>query len=242
MAMQYDMKTDPGRVRSHNEDYIYASSSPVGLLPNVFLLADGMGGYKAGEYASCHTVQSVLQDLSEHGTGQPVEVLKGAISHANQLIFQEAANDEKKQGMGTTFIACSIEDGRLLTANVGDSRVYISDEDGIRQVTRDHSYVGELLRSGKIDEEEAKVHPRRHYITRAIGAEEEVKPDFFEEDLRPGSKVLLCSDGLTDMLSDAEIHAILSDGRSVSEECQELIDSANNKGGRDNVSVIVIET
>jgi serine/threonine protein phosphatase PrpC len=143
--------------------------------------------------------------------------------------------------MGTTFIACSIEDGRLLTANVGDSRVYISDEDGIRQVTRDHSYVGELLRSGKIDEEEARVHPRRHYITRAIGAEEEVKPDFFEEDLKPGSKVLLCSDGLTDMLSDEEIRAILTDGRTVSEECQELIDSANDKGGRDNVSVIVIE-
>lgn len=239
--MQYAMKTDPGRVRSNNEDYIYARSSPVGLLPNAFLLADGMGGYQAGEYASSKTVQIVLEDLSEHPSGQPVEVLKNAISHANQLIFQEALEDETKKGMGTTFIACSFENGRLLTANVGDSRVYISDPDGLHQVTRDHSYVGELLRSGKIDENEAKVHPRRHYITRAIGAEEEVKPDFFEEDLADGARVLLCSDGLTDMLSDEEIRDILSDGRSVEEECQELMDLANEKGGRDNISVILVE-
>jgi protein phosphatase len=128
----------------------------------------------------------------------------------------------------------------LLVANVGDSRLYLSDHRGIRQLTRDHSFVEELLRTGKIQPEDARNHPKKHFITRAVGAEEEVKPDFFEEQLAPETEILLCTDGLTDMLSDDEIAEILQKRLPLSEEADLLVETANEYGGKDNISLILI--
>ncbi|MDD6148008.1 MAG: Stp1/IreP family PP2C-type Ser/Thr phosphatase [Lachnospiraceae bacterium] len=238
--MEFYSKTDQGRVRSQNEDFIYASDRPIGQLPNVFLLADGMGGSNAGEYASRLAVESLISDLRSHPEQAPVEALKESIEGANRTIFQEAKNDSEKKGMGTTLVACSLMGMDLLVANVGDSRLYLYDHRGIRQLTRDHSFVEELLRSGKIQPEDARNHPKKHFITRAVGAEEEVKPDFFEEQLAPETEILLCTDGLTDMLSDDEIAEVLQKRLPLSEEADLLVETANAHGGKDNISLILI--
>ena len=199
--------TDTGALREMNQDYFFASDDPVGNLPNLYIVADGMGGHKAGDYASRYTTQRVVASVSRDPGEEPVSIIKEAINTANKILIEEAAEDESKQGMGTTLVVASIIDGKLYVANVGDSRLYIVN-DNIRQVTRDHSLVAEMVRLGEVDVAAAREHPDKNIITRAIGAKENVEADFFEVELQEGDRIVICTDGLTNMVEDEVIRNI----------------------------------
>ena len=232
--------TDTGALREMNQDFCFASDTPVGNLENLYIVADGMGGNKAGDYASRYTTQRLVASVSRNAKKEPVRIIKEAIEKANELLLQEANEDIDKQGMGTTLVAATIFQGRLVVANVGDSRLYIVNE-GIRQITRDHSYVEEMVRLGKVDKSQARVHPDKNIITRAIGATADIEADFFEVELQEGDKILLCTDGLTNMVEDEKILDIIRSRESIQEACESLVELANHNGGRDNITVMLIE-
>lgn len=232
--------TDIGRKRQLNQDFIYLSETPIGNLPNVFIVADGMGGHNAGDYASRYAVETVVDEIGASFEKNPVRILGGAIEKANTLIRQKAQENEAYSGMGTTMVAATFIGRYLEVANVGDSRLYVI-RDEIKQITRDHSLVEEMVRMGGIDKESAKNHPDKNIITRAIGARDDVEADFFNMELQTGDMVLLCSDGLTNMIDDEEIHRILTEDGSLEDRVEKLVETANRNGGKDNISVIVIE-
>ncbi len=232
-------KTDIGKVRAMNQDYMFFSTEPVGILPNLFIVADGMGGHKAGDYASRLSVENFVKYIRESRTEIPIRLMDDAMRHINDLVLSEAAKNMDYAGMGTTFVAAFIKDGVLSVANVGDSRLYLIDDE-ITQVTEDHSYVGIMMRAGELTKEQAEHHPDKNIITRAIGAAREVKPDFFEVDLEAGDRLLMCSDGLTNMVSDEEILDIF-ENHEIGDVADALIEEANENGGKDNITVLVIE-
>ena len=232
--------TDVGQKRKMNQDYVFASADPVGNLPNLFVVADGMGGHNAGDYASSHAVGIVVEEIREDADFNPVKVIRHAIESANTEIITQAQKDEKLRGMGTTMVAATIVGHYAYVANVGDSRLYVAGEQ-IQQITKDHSLVQEMVRMGELNAEEARNHPDKNIITRAVGAEDKVEPDFFTVELQEGEIVLMCSDGLTNMLEDEEIRMIISGARDLVEKAESLVEAANANGGRDNISVILIE-
>ena len=233
--------TDIGRKRKMNQDFVYTSQRPVGSLPNLFIVADGMGGHNAGDFASKAAVETMVNEISASQEKDPERILESAIKAANGRIRKKAGENPELEGMGTTVVAAVCLEGRLEVANVGDSRLYIVNSD-IRQITRDHSLVEETVRMGGIPREEARNHPDKNIITRAVGAAEMVEPDFFSVPYEKGDIVLLCSDGLTNMLEDEEIRMIISGARDIVEMAQELVKAANERGGRDNISVILVES
>lgn len=233
--------TDIGRKRKVNQDYVYSSEQPVGNLPNLFLVADGMGGHNAGDYASRLTVETIVEKSAGLEAADAVSILDESIRAANTLVLQRAKEDVRLQGMGTTVVASVCCGSTLYVANVGDSRLYVVNSREICQVTKDHSWVEEMVRRGGIGREEARNHPDKNIITRAVGAEETVKIDFFQVQLQEGDTILMCTDGLTNMLEDDEIRMILDGARDIVEKAQGLVDAANANGGRDNISVILIE-
>ncbi len=232
--------TDIGKKRKLNQDYVYVSETPIGNLPNLFIVADGMGGHNAGDYASKCTVETIIREVRGCFEKNPVRILGKAIRIANDQIRRKAGEDESLSGMGTTVVAATCLGHYLQVANVGDSRLYIIGSE-IRQITTDHSLVEEMVRMGGIDRKAARNHPDKNIITRAIGALDTVEIDFFHEELKPGELVLLCSDGLTNMLEDEEIGAILKEPVSMEEKAQRLIEAANDNGGKDNITVIIID-
>lgn len=232
--------TDIGKKRQLNQDFVYTSEIPVGNLPNVFIVADGMGGHNAGDYASKYTVETIVREIERSKEDNAVTVIKNAIEIANDHIRQKAEEDTHLYGMGTTLVVATCMGSRLQVANVGDSRLYVVNQT-ITQITRDHSLVEEMVRMGGIDREAARSHPDKNIITRAIGASETIKVDFFTVELHKGDIVLMCSDGLTNMLEDEEIRMILNGQRDIVEKAEELVKAANNNGGRDNIAVILIE-
>ena len=233
--------TDVGIRRESNQDYMYTSETAVGNLPNLFLLADGMGGHAAGDYASRFTVEKVAELVGKSTFTEPVAILKQAISEANALLLAEADKDVSRQGMGTTLVTATIIDDRMYVSNVGDSRLYLVSDDKMIQVTRDHSLVEEMVRLGEMDKEDAKVHPDKNIITRAVGVLPEVSADFFEVELEPGDMILMCSDGLTNMVRDEEIRQIILGQRDIVEKAEKLVETANQNGGRDNITVVLVE-
>ena len=234
-------KTDIGRKRKINQDYVYASAQPVGRLPDLFIVADGMGGHNAGDYASKNTVETIVKELeASKEEDDPKRILEEAIQKANQHIIQQARESSELNGMGTTVVAATCMNDELLVANVGDSRLYVMG-DTIRQITVDHSLVEEMIRMGGLARSEARNHPKKNIITRAIGALDTVKVDFFDVKLKKGDIILLCSDGLTNMLEDEEIESILKRPESIQEKTEQLVDAANENGGKDNIAVILIE-
>lgn len=232
--------TDIGRKRQLNQDFIYLSEVPVGNLPNVFIVADGMGGHNAGDYASRYAVETVVEEIEASFEKNPVRILGRAIDKANTLIRRRAREDISYSGMGTTMVIATCIGRFLEVANVGDSRLYVIN-DRIRQITQDHSLVEEMVRMGGIDRASARNHPDKNIITRAIGARDYVEADFFNLELQAGDMVLLCSDGLTNMMDDEMILRILKSGGSLKDRVEELVRVANQNGGKDNISVIVIE-
>lgn len=234
--------TDVGKLRSENQDYVFTSDQNVGNLPNLFLVADGMGGHAGGRYASCRAVEIMLNEIKLQKSQLPIEIFEGAIQEANRVIFAEAAEDETMLGMGTTIVAATILENTLYTANVGDSRLYVQDKEGIRQITKDHSLVEEMLRIGEIDVEDVKEHPDKNVITRAVGAMNELKIDYFETTLEKGDQILMCSDGLSNMMEDDQISHILNSSDETVDKAQQLVLVANQNGGKDNITAIVIES
>ena len=232
-------QTDIGAIRDSNQDYVYTSESPVGNLPNLFIVADGMGGHNAGDFASKYTVEQIVSYIEHSSLTDPVELITEALGEANANLIQEAKDHPQMAGMGTTAVIMTIIGSCMYVANVGDSRLYLL-RGGLRQITKDHSLVQELVRMGAMDASEASKHPDKNIITRAVGAFEELAIDFFYEQLRPGDEILMCSDGLTNMVDDMEIGQIMQTGRDVVEQVQKLVDRANRNGGKDNITVAII--
>ena len=225
-------KTDVGRKRKINQDCIYTCEVPLGNLPNLFVVADGMGGHNAGDYASAYTVKAIEREVMLSEATEPVRIIKEAIDIANDEIYRKAEAEADFQGMGTTAVVATIVDDIMYVANVGDSRLYVINDD-IKQVTKDHSLVEEMIRMGEIDRESARTHPDKNIITRAIGVSPRVEADFFEVDLKKGDYILMCSDGLTNMVEDDDIRMVVKAGRDVVQIVEELIRLANHNGGKD---------
>lgn len=232
--------TDIGKRRETNEDYVFTSDVPVGNLPNLFIVADGMGGHNAGDFASQQTVKTVVSTIDEITETEPKEIIKQAIAKANSYIRQKSLEDEQMSGMGTTLVVATCIQNKLIVANIGDSRLYVIGE-GMVQVTRDHSLVEEMVKMGGIDKKSARNHPDKNIITRAVGVKDEVEADFFTVVIEPEDKILLCTDGLTNMLEDEEIEVIVRSSQDVAEIAGNLITAANEHGGRDNIGVILVK-
>lgn len=232
--------TDIGRKRQLNQDFVFTSELPLGCLPNLFVVADGMGGHKAGDYASKYTVETIIEEVGKSRNKEPIEVLHQAILQANKRVRRKSLEDEQMVGMGTTVVASTYKDEILYVANVGDSRLYVVN-DQMKQITRDHSYVEEMVRMGSLDRMSARNHPDKNIITRAVGIMDTVNVDFFEAELHKGDIVLMCSDGLTNMIEDEDILAILKKENGLEHKAEELIRTANNNGGKDNIAVVLME-
>lgn len=232
--------TDIGKRRSANQDFVYATDQPIGNLSNLLIVADGMGGHNAGDLASRYTVESMLEYIEKTEEKRPIPILSMAIHHANELVVAKSKTDRSLEGMGTTVVAATVQDGYLYVANVGDSRLYLIDQE-IEQITRDHSLVEEMIRLGELQRKEARNHPDRNVITRAIGVKVPVRIDFFDVKLEKDDWILLCSDGLTTMVEDDEILQIVKKSDSPKEAAKKLVNEANKNGGKDNISVILAE-
>lgn len=233
--------THIGQKRSINQDYIYYSDQPVGKLPNLYIVADGMGGHKAGDKASSFAVGRFVELASQIGKEEPVCVMKDAMEQVNRELYELAGSQAEYDGMGTTFVAVTICENEINVMNVGDSRMYLWDGK-LKQITKDHSLVEELVRNGELTREEARNHPRKNVITRAVGVEESIKIDFFQLEWEPGNRILLCSDGLSNMLSDEEIGTIIGQKMELSQIVERCMERANEEGGLDNIAVVVAES
>ena len=232
--------TDTGVAREMNQDYFFATDTNLGNLPNLFIVADGMGGHKAGDYASRHTIERTVASISRNSSDEPVTIIQEAISKANELLVAESNEDETKSGMVTTLVIATLIGNKLIVANVGDSRLYVIGNT-VRQITRDHSLVDEMVRLGEIDPSEARLHPDKNIITRAIGAQKNVKADFFEVELAKDDYVIMCTDGLTNMVKDEEILDIVRINKEPEAIAEKLVKLANDNGGRDNITVTIIK-
>lgn len=232
--------TDVGQKRKMNQDYVFASAEPVGRLPNLFIVADGMGGHNAGDFASKFTVDTLVEAIRLSSETNPIKLMRRAIEYANASLIKKAQEEEALKGMGTTLVAATIVKNYLYVANVGDSRLYVVGED-IKQITKDHSLVEEMVRLGEIRKEDAKNHPDKNIITRAIGAKLNVDIDFFDVKLFEKDIVLICSDGLTNMIEDKNIKLILKIEEELPEKAKKLVDVANENGGKDNIAVVLVE-
>ena len=245
--MIYNCDSHVGKVRKNNEDYcmgeiIQTEDDCTGI----FALADGMGGHKKGEVASKIAVDSIIDFLKENilkSCGIKMDylddVIKQGYNYANQKIFDKVLEDSSCEGMGTTLVVAVIYKDDMIMANVGDSRGYLLHNDEFRRITRDHSVVEELVNANLITEEEARVHPRRNQITRAMGAEEIIIVDIFREKVEKGDMILLATDGLTGCVGDEDIKNIIKQDKDIKEICEDLINQANDNSGKDNISVIL---
>ncbi|MBQ3392107.1 MAG: Stp1/IreP family PP2C-type Ser/Thr phosphatase [Lachnospiraceae bacterium] len=233
--------TDTGRRRDLNQDYVYGCDTAAGPLPNLYIVADGMGGHQAGDYASRCAVEAVVSFIEESKEENPGRLLEEAFQKANAVVIEAGSAHREYYGMGTTMVAAVILGDDVIAANVGDSRLYMFNEREIRQVTRDHSLVEEMVKAGTISRKQARTHPEKNVITRAIGAEDQLRVDLFRFPLRPGEKILMCTDGLTNMLTDEEILQILSGRTDYDEAAQALVESANRAGGKDNITVLIAD-
>ncbi len=245
MQIQAEGATDTGRKRNQNQDHI-------GLEPEMqfFVVADGMGGHQGGETASRLAVEQVISLLkssmtAEKAPGFLAKSLAEAIKSAGRAIYQTASEKKELHGMGTTTVSALFHDDILTIGHVGDSRCYYINADGIWQLTRDHSMVQEKLRAGIIKREQVKTDRMKNVITRAVGFEAEVDVDIYEMEVQPGDHFLLCSDGLSGLIDDVEIYRTLKDSwgenRELSQTVKTLIQKANDNGGDDNISVILLK-
>ncbi len=231
-----------GRVRLNNEDSIFVSNDAVGNLDNLYIVADGMGGHKAGQVASNAAIESFVAGIRSGEDEEPLDIMIGGVSNANNAVYTLGQAHEEYSNMGTTMIACTIKGAVLYAAHVGDSRLYRISGGKITQVTNDHSYVAEMVRAGKMTEEEALIHPQRSCITRAVGTDSSVRVDGIIVNVDSKDLFIICSDGLSNMVTKEEMLEICLDkSKSVEERVHLLIEKANEKGGPDNISAILID-
>ncbi len=233
--MEYVALTDVGMKRQNNEDsYIVNAANE----DKIFIVADGMGGHNAGEIASLEACR-ITESYVLEGKGDIDSILREGVIKANRDIYVRAAENASMKGMGTTIDVCVMRDGKLHIAHVGDSRVYIVNENSIRRITKDHSIVGMMLEEGSITEEEARVHPQRNYITRAVGSSVNIEVDIICEEIHSGEWVLMCTDGLTNMIEKSQLHQIITGADNVDDGARELVRRAKENGGDDNITVIL---
>jgi len=232
--------TDRGLVRQLNEDSIYCSTEPVGTYPNLFMVADGMGGHLAGDYASGHTVAFVRQFL-ESWKGDFIDGFRAAVFEVNREILLKGQEDPARSGMGTTLVMLSVLDDCFFAINVGDSRLYSMKDEKLTQITKDHSWVEEMCAAGAIERDSEIYHAKKNIITRAIGAAVEIVPDVYKGSLEDADCFLLCSDGLSNMLTNETIEDILALPEDILKKTGKLINRANEAGGTDNISAILIQ-
>ena len=233
-------KTDIGAMRKTNQDYIFCSMKPVGSLPNLFIVADGMGAHKAGDLASRYTVEEFLNVVEASESENPISIIEEAVRKSNIALINKSKESIDYEGMGTTLVVATFIRNSLYIANVGDSRLYCINND-IQQITRDHSLVEEMINLGELDRKNARTHENKNIITRAVGVDSEVVADFFEVDYSKDDIILMCSDGLSNMIDDEDIKRIINESTDLEAACNMLIETANANGGRDNISVILID-
>ena len=237
------VKSDVGIKRDNNQDSLYVSENKDVLL---YLVADGMGGHKAGEMAST-MARDIIQTnfmgnkIKLDEENNILKMIKSSIEEANTKIYLKSLEDEEFKGMGTTIILAYIFENQIYIGHVGDSRAYLIRDKEITQITEDHSYVNQLLKTGSITKKEAKNHPKRNMITRAVGSSSIIEIDLIAKESNQDDILLLCSDGLTNMVGDNQILKSFKNNEDVQESCDELVKLANDKGGIDNITVIAIK-
>ncbi len=240
MLSSYAM-TDVGRMRMMNQDYVFSCLEPVGNLPNLFIVADGMGGHQAGDFASSYSVKKFLESVSLSLQKNPHKIFADAIRYANRELIEKSKENPELKGMGTTIVALTIVGEKAYVANVGDSRLYLM-EDTLTQITVDHSLVQEMIKIGELTKESARLHPDKNIITRAVGAGRDINADYFEFSITKDSILLMCSDGLSNMVEDEQIAVLLKSAKTPEKIGKKLIETANRNGGKDNIAVIVIKS
>lgn len=235
--------THPGKIRKINQDYVYINNSQIGSLDNLYIVADGVGGHKAGEVASESAIDFFEQFIYETEDDEVLDLLVSALSYANSEIFKMAKAEKQYENMGTTLLATTMKNGKIFIAHVGDCRLYGIRNNKIVQMTSDHTYAMDLFKAGVISKEEALKSKDAHILTRAIGTEKTVKADALFCDIFKDDIFIMCSDGLSDMVSDEEIFNIASDNSLTPEQkVDTLIQKANDNGGKDNIAVIIIQS
>ncbi len=243
VKMRVLAKSDKGKVREQNEDYYYISD--IDKSPGIYMLADGMGGYEGGEVASRLAIDAATRylknhfDIIEHTKEEIMKLVREAMEYANKIVFDVAKNSEDLQSMGTTLEVCLIYNNRAYIGHIGDSRIYRIRDKFIRKLTADHSYVEQLVKDGTITKEEAKNHPKKNMLMKALGCSEYVEPDVMVKNFEPGDIIVMTSDGLTNMVDDNIIYNTIKNNFETSDEI--LINMANNAGGIDNITVVIIK-
>ncbi|MFZ5966319.1 MAG: Stp1/IreP family PP2C-type Ser/Thr phosphatase [Bacillota bacterium] len=240
--MEFGVISDIGKIRDINEDAFYVSDKI-----NLFMVADGMGGHNAGEVASniaINTISTYIEEKIQNQKNTTTEsvhaILKKAVLDANKQIYAKANEDVDCQGMGTT-LTLGLLLQKLYIGHIGDSRAYVLKDNCISQITQDHSLVAELVKNGSITEDEAKVHPQRNIITRALGTEKEISVDIQHFDLESGAILVLCTDGLSNLIHEKEILECFSHCSNMQAGCEHLVSLANERGGHDNITIIAIK-
>ncbi|ONI37798.1 hypothetical protein AN639_09305 [Candidatus Epulonipiscium fishelsonii] len=241
-------KVDKGKKRSNNQDNLFISNECIGPLPNLYIIADGMGGHNAGDTASKRAIEEFClyaQTNYKLQISKPEDIinfLKRATSHTNYIVYNEASKNIELRGMGTTLTVATIIKSKMYIAHVGDSRIYFLSEKNIKQITTDHSIVAEMSKSLGLPIESFQNHPNKNVITRAIGIDNKIKIDVISISIKYIEYFLMCSDGLNNMLSDSTIHHIVYNNKNrIDLLIESLIQEANNKGGTDNIAVILGE-
>lgn len=231
--------TDVGKKRLVNQDYVYTRQEPVGNIPNLFVVADGMGGHKAGDFASKYTTEVLAREIEKSEKLGPQPIIMDAIQIANHRLIEAAGKDIKLKGMGTTLVAATIIEHTLYFANIGDSRLYIIN-DKIRQLSKDHSLVEEMVRLGESMKKRQNTIRIKISLPGPLG-QRTCGTGFFEYRLSRGDIILMCTDGLSNMLEDEEIYRIVQGRRDIVEAVEYLIDAANENGGKDNIGIVLVE-
>ena len=235
-------KTDIGKVREINQDYYYTSEE--NSIPKLCILADGMGGYKGGEVASKLAVDSArkyIENNFSNNFSEKEEILKligNAVEYANMVVYEKSKEVQELEGMGTTLEVCLIYNNKAYIGHVGDCRIYRIRKDVIRKLTKDHSYVQQLVEDKKITREEAKIHPKKNMLTRALGCTPYVEPDLRARNFEKGDIFIMCSDGLTNMVEEKRIYELVK--QDINTAAGNLINEANSAGGYDNITIIII--
>ena len=236
-------KTDIGKAREINQDYYYISENTE--IPQVYILADGMGGYKGGEIASKLAVESAARYIKSNFSSNLMEkeeilkLVENAVEYANMVVYEKAKNNEELKNMGTTLDICLIYQNKAFISHIGDSRIYRIRKEFMRKLTKDHSYVQQLVDEGKITKEESMNHPKKNMLIKALGCTEFIEPDSMIKGFIKGDIILMCTDGLTNMVSEQEVFNILK--TNTIEPSKELVEKANEKGGLDNITAVVIK-
>ena len=224
--------------RKYNQDYSLECDEQIGNLENLYAVCDGLGGHNAGEFASENAAELFFDIAEDSESRKPLSIFREAINKVNSLIYRKGL-EPQYTGMATTLVACTIKGDTAYIVNVGDSRAYIVGRE-ITQITWDHSYVGELVKEGKLSKDEARFHKKNNVITRAIGAEKTVEPDYFQVTMEDDEIIMLCSDGLYNMVSEYTMKAVINSVGTLRSKAEKLIDLANEAGGKDNIAVVLI--